>query len=198
MMGDQVVRDESPLEFFKEQVEGACERQGLHVHPATTYYVVTLLDAFTHLESSRAGEVLASNEALGVRLMRALQQGGRDQRIGLKQVGDVSLFVSGFFSDSLRRSPVDIDYYMSLGGYAYGSLSRDEGGPLAETFEELSAKFVSFVDVLAEVSERSALTSNRDLLRLYERWLRTGSKRNGDLLVERGLLPPTGASKRLQ
>jgi hypothetical protein len=197
-MERHVVRGETPLEFFKEQVEGACERQGLHVHPDTTYYVVTLLDAFTHLESSRAGEALASNEALGLRLIRALQSGGRDQRIGLKQVGDVSLFISGFFSDSLRRSPVDMDYYMSLGGYAYGSLGRNEEGPLAETFEELSHKFVSFVDVLAEISERSGLTTNADLLRLYERWLRTGSRRNGDLLIERGLIPPTGGSRRVQ
>jgi hypothetical protein len=28
-----------------------------------------------------------------------------------------------------------------------------------------------------------------DLLRLYERWLRTGSARSGRLLVERGVVP---------
>jgi hypothetical protein len=189
---------ESPLEFFKDQVERACRRQNVQPHPATAYYVVSLLAAFAHLGSGAAGEAMASNEALGVRLLRALQSGGTDQRTGLRQVGDVSLFISGFFSDSLRRSLVDIDYYMSIGGYAYGSLSRDAGDPLAETFEELAAKFGAFVDVLAEVSERASLTSNKDLLRLYERWLRTGSKRNGDLLVERGLVPPTTASRRIQ
>jgi hypothetical protein len=164
----------------------------------TTYYVVSLLAAFANLKSSGAGEAMVSNEPLGIKLVRALQSSGSGQRVGLRQVGDVSLFVSGFFSDSLRRSLVDIDYYVSIGGYAYASLGRDGDDPLAETFEELSEKFVSFVDVLAEVSERSSLTRNSDLLRLYERWLRTGSKRNGDLLVERGLIPPTGGSKRVQ
>jgi hypothetical protein len=28
-----------------------------------------------------------------------------------------------------------------------------------------------------------------DLLRLYERWLKTGSPRSGQLLVERGVVP---------
>jgi hypothetical protein len=48
---------------------------------------------------------------------------------------------------------------------------------------------VDFVDVLSEVSERSSLSSNTDLLRLYERWLRTGSTRSGYLLAERGVVP---------
>jgi hypothetical protein len=132
-------------------------------------------------------------------LVEALQGDAVEQRHGLRQVGDLSLFVSGFFSDSLRRSLVDVDYYVSLGGYAYGSLGRDAGDPLAEAFEELSEKFASFVDVLSEVSERSALTSTSDVMRLYERWVRTGSRLAGELLIERGLLPnPVARRARVQ
>jgi hypothetical protein len=43
--------------------------------------------------------------------------------------------------------------------------------------------------VLSEVSERSSCASNVDLLRLYERWLKTGSRRCGQLLLERGVMP---------
>jgi hypothetical protein len=56
-------------------------------------------------------------------------------------------------------------------------------------FAELGDKFVGFVDVLSEVSERTACSSNGDLLRLYEKWLKTGSRRAGQLLVERGVVP---------
>jgi hypothetical protein len=31
--------------------------------------------------------------------------------------------------------------------------------------------------------------SNNDVLRLYEKWLRTHSRRDGELLVERGIVP---------
>ena len=46
-----------------------------------------------------------------------------------------------------------------------------------------------FVDVLSEISDRSAKNSSTDLLRLYEKWLRTRSPANGDLLLERGIVP---------
>jgi hypothetical protein len=98
--------------------------------------------------------------------------------------------MSGFFPDSFRRRAVDVDYYKSMGEYAYGSLSRSEHDAFATVFAELSRKFVGFMDVLALVSERTtAGTSEVDLLRLYEKWLRTGSTRDGQRLIECGLLP---------
>ncbi len=104
--------------------------------------------------------------------------------------------MSGFFSDSLKRTAVDIDYYKSMGEYAYGSLSRSDEDAFATVFGELSRKFVGFVDVFADISERTTLASATDVLRLYERWLRTGSERDGQKLVERGILPNQSIGKR--
>ena len=117
------------------------------------------------------------------------------QRDGLRKVGDVSLFMSGFFSDSLKRGLVDVGYYIQIGGRAYASLARCDAA-LGEVFDELSGKFTAFVDVLGEISERTALTSDTDLLRLYERWLRTGSRRSGNLLVTRGIVPNGSVGSR--
>ena len=107
----------------------------------------------------------------------------------LKEIGDVSLFVSGFFSDSLKRKLVDVDYYATIGGFAYSALSRYESDTFSPVFAELAENFAAFVDVLTEVSERTSCTSNSDLLRLYEKWLKTGSPRSGQLLVEQGVVP---------
>jgi hypothetical protein len=191
-VAEPILHARSSLEYFKECVESACERQKLYPQPLTSYYLVSLLDEFTHMGCSVAAEAMLSNEALGLKLARALQSGGADQRTSLKQVGDASLFISGFFSESLRRSLVDVDYYVSIGGYAYGSLGARED-VLSPIFCELSEKFMAFVDVLSEVSERSSLTSDADLLRLYEKWVRTGSRRNGDLLAEKGIVPNEAA-----
>ncbi len=108
------------------------------------------------------------------------------QRASLQQIGDVSLFISGFFSDSLQRKLVDVDYYVSIGGFAYNALSRVETDTFSPVFAELAEKFVGFVDVLTEVSERTSCASNADLLRLYEKWLKTGSRRSGQLLSSAG------------
>jgi hypothetical protein len=177
-----MVQPESAAEYFKGLVEEALERQNIGAGQLTAFYVVQLLVNF--LERPHAGE-----SPLGLQLVRAFNAVGSEQRASLKEVGDVSLFVSGFFSESLRRKLVDVDYYVSIGGSAYTALSRRADERWSPVFAELAEKFVGFSDVLGEVSERSSCGSNADLLRLYERWLKTGSARSGKLLAERGVVP---------
>jgi hypothetical protein len=180
-----MVRRESAVEFFRELVDGALAHQHVAATELTAYYIVQLLTGFLDRRPTDAAE----DEPLALRLAQALERGGLQQRTGLRQVGDTSLFLSGFFADSLQRKLVDVDYYVSIGGYAYNALSRFETDTLSPVFAELAEKFVGFVDVLNEVSERTSCASNTDLLRLYEKWLKTGSPRSGQLLVERGVVP---------
>lgn len=186
-------RNESPAEYFRELVESAMQHQQLAAGELTSFYIVNLLTGFVHFDRPSAG---GEDEALGVRFAKALQGGGVRQRDELRQVADHSLFISGFFADSLTRTLLDVDYYIQLGAFAYGSLARQDNGTFGDVFEELADKFPAFVDVLGEVSERTALTSNSDLLRLYERWLRTKSRRSGDLLVARGIVPNESVDNR--
>ena len=180
-----VFRRESAVEYFRELVERALTNQGLATEERTAFYVVQLLASF----AQRPTLDNPDEEPLAVRLARALDSGGVRQRASLKEIGDVSLFVSGFFSDSLNRKLVDVDYYVAIGGSAYNALSRVETDTFSPVFAELGTKFVGFVDVLTEVSERSSCTSNADILRLYGKWLKTGSRRSGQLLIERGVVP---------
>lgn len=194
-MPNALVHNESPVEYFRGLVESAMDHQHLAVHDLTSFYVVNLLAGFVHLDRA---PVPNDDEALGVRLMKALQSAGFVQRDGLRRVGDTSLFISGFFSDSLNGSLVDVDYYIQLGERAYGSLARQGDDAFSEVFEELATKFAELVDVLTEVSERSGLTSSGDVLRLYERWVGTGSRRSGEMLVARGIVPNASVSRLIQ
>ncbi len=62
---------------------------------------------------------------------------------------------------------------------------------------ELSGRFRQFVDVLSEVSEKTRLTTPLSVVRLYERWLATGSARAAALLAEQGITPgaPSGDTR---
>ena len=193
-MGTAYFHRETPAEYFRTLVESACDHQHLKVSTLTSYYLVNLLCGYVRFGAGSPAPL--DDEPLALRLAKALESGGEEQRARLRSLGDVSLFVSGFFSDSLRRKVVDIDYYVSMGEYAYGSLSRWERDTFAETFAELADRFANFVDVLGEVSEQSGLTSQQDLLRLYERWLRTGSRRSGQQLAEHGIVPNASIGKR--
>jgi hypothetical protein len=77
---------------------------------------------------------------------------------------------------------------MAMGERAYGALAASPGPAVAaETFEEMAERFEAFVDLFAEIAEQQELRSNRGLVRLYERYLHTGSRRVAEQLRARGV-----------
>ena len=82
----------------------------------------------------------------------------------LQRLGDVSLFIAGFFAQGFAAKLIDIDYHIAMGGRAYGTLAEStaqgRGRVLAAVFAELAQKFQPLVDALNEVSE-SAYRAHR-------------------------------------
>jgi hypothetical protein len=187
-MDDPLFQEQSPAEYFKGLIEEALGRQRLRATELTSYYLVDLLCRFIRPDQ-RIPFADHPDEPLALRLSRALESGGMEQRARLRNLGDFSLFMSGFYPDSFRGRSVDVDYYVSMGEYAYGSLSRREQDAFGQVFAELARRFVLYTDILADVSERTGYSSSADVLRLYEKWLRTGSPRDGQRLVDRGVAP---------
>ena len=83
---------------------------------------------------------------------------------------------------------------MRIGGIAYDSLSHDDADLFSPAFAELANRFVDVVDLLGDVGDRCQLGSPADLLRLYERWQKTGSALCARRLVSRGVIPVSPAS----
>jgi hypothetical protein len=182
-------------EFFKDALHGALEKRQLAVEDQTEHYVVNLLTLFSRSEAlydtTSEGTRL---KPLVVMLSEALEARSTDDRNrGLQRLGDVSLFIAGFFAQSFARKLIDIDYHIAMGGRAYASLadtmSRGKGRVLGQVFSELSQNFQPMVDALNEVSETSYTHSDKDILRLYEVWLKTGSRRCYDILKRLGVEP---------
>ena len=162
----------SVAEFFHEVLSEALQRQGVDASAHAEFYLVNLLTEFSH------GAL--TDQPLALWMARAQEADGAQRLQELRAIGDHALYVSGFFADSLERKLIDSDYYISIGCSAYRTLAAhaaDSGGRRShDLYGELSGKFPHFVDVLAEVSTQTRVSSsNRDLLRLYERYLKTGS-----------------------
>lgn len=194
-MDDPLLKEQTATEFFKDHIESALARQHLEATGLTCFYLVDLLCRFTRPDR-RIPFNDDEGQPLALRLARALDAGGMERRARLRNLADFSLFISGFYSDSLRRRAVDVDYYVSMGGYAYSSLAQREQDAFGEVYAELGRRFVPFMDVLTDISERTGQTTGRDVLRLYERWLRTGSRRAADQLASRGIPPNQSIGKR--
>jgi hypothetical protein len=182
-------------EFFKDALHGALEKRQLSVEDQTEHYVVNLLTLFSRSEAlydtTSEGTRL---KPLVVMLSEALEaRSTGDRNRGLQRLGDVSLFIAGFFAQSFARKLIDIDYHIAMGGQAYASLadtmSRGKSRVLGQVFNELSQNFQPMVDALNEVSETSYSHSDKDILRLYEIWLKTGSRRSYDILKRLGVEP---------
>lgn len=187
-MSGAILVGKSAHEWFREMVADALSTRRLEVQEVTEFYLVNLLAGFVERERLFVEEPdgTVTSEPLALILLRAFEADRRDRAAQLRRLGDTALFVSGFFGDSLARSLVDVDYYIAMGERAYGTLAGTERAQ-GDLYEELSARFGLFVDLFAEIAELSDLRSNRGLVRLYERFLITGSERVARRLRERGV-----------
>nr|WP_298720266.1 hypothetical protein [uncultured Steroidobacter sp.] len=189
-------------EFFHESVQKALRNQRVDVDEHTEHYVVNVLTMFARSEE------LYERTAEGVRLKplahmladASAAQSSQQRDEALRRLGDVSLFIAGFFAQSFARKLVDIDYHIAMGGRAYGTLAENlrysmRGQAFAAVFLELAGKFQRLVDVLNDVAEMAYQHTDKDILRLYEIWLKTGSPRAFAILQRLGVAPVNAGRK---
>jgi hypothetical protein len=186
----------SVTEFFHGAVTDSLSSLKIEASEPTEFYLVNLLVEFT-----KSNKVDESPIALK---MAQISNASPDEKVrGLKEIGDTSLYMSGFFADALNRRLVDVNYYIAMGGSAYGQLatlvSLTRGGQsqlFREVYQELSARFGLFVDVLQQIRRSTAMgvgaVSGANVVRLYEEWVKTGSEWLEKKLRESGvILSPT-------
>ena len=166
-----LIPQRSVNEFFHEAVGEALDNQGVKATEPARFYLVNLLAEYaTHT---------IGDGPLGIELAEAAWRTPEERASTLREVGDRSLYVSGFFAESLQRKLVDVDYYIQVGGTAYRQLASMHGaqrvrGIGGDVFRELAEQFAVFVEVLTEVSE-ATLHGGANVVQLWERWTRTGS-----------------------
>jgi hypothetical protein len=196
MSAGSLVAVSSLREFFRDAFHAASERQRLDIDEQAEQYVVNLLTMFSRADAlyERTPEGLRI-KPLAHMLAEALEAPTATARQrSLQRLGDVSLFVAGFFARSFARKLIDIDYHIAMGGNAYSSLADTmqrsmSGRCVAGIYAQLAQKFQRLVDALNEVSEMSYRHTDADILRLYEVWMKTGSPRAHGLLSKLGVQP---------
>ena len=191
---ERVVPVHNLQDYFRTSIEDVITRQQVDIDPHASHYVVNLLTMF-----SRSDELYEDDgDTYGLRPLALMMADAADaespehRNYCLQRIGDVALFISGFFANSLATKAVDIDYYIHMGGNAYGSLSDEvrgtfRGNTFSSIYRELALKFQTLVDVLNELSDGPK--GNSDLLRTYEVWRKTGSRRAEQLLADNGVVP---------
>ena len=183
----------SSKDYFAEAVQSGLEKRNLRVYPAVQNYLVGILEYYLDARNLFQEKITESGQkkpdTLAEMLLVAVNSDHKEKTELLKQLGDRSLYISGFFGDSLKRKIVDVDYYAEMGGTAYATLADCvTEDTTAQVYRTFSRQFIDFVDVLTYISETSSLKTDQDLLRLYDRYMRTGSELAKEKLVELGVL----------
>jgi hypothetical protein len=179
-------------------VAEAIRTRGYETTDAAEAYLVALLADYT--KPGQLGNETLSRP-LTLLLDEAMQTSGSERFERLRVLGDGVLYVSGFFGEHLETRGVERRYMSTLGACAYENASamlrqraQDQNAP--DLFSELAEKFRMFVSLVADVAEslraRSARTDGA-VVKLYERWLKTGSSTLGDALLARGMVPVRGS-----
>lgn len=193
---DRVMPVHNLRDYFRTSIDDVIEKQGVELDPHATHYVVNLMTLFARSEELYEDD----GETYGLRPLALMLADAADapsvevRTQFLQRIGDVALFISGFFMDSLASKAVDVDYYIYMGENAYGSLSEEvrgtfRGNAFADVYRELARKFQLVIDVLNEVRDSARGKSDANVLRTYEVWLKTGSRRAENLLRQQGIVP---------
>lgn len=191
---DRIVPVQNLRDYFRTSIDDVIEKQGVELDPHAAHYVVNLMTLFSRSEE------LYDDDADGLKPLALMLADAADapdtmqRNQSLQRIGDVALFVSGFFIESLTNKAVDVDYYIYMGENAYGSLSEEvrgtfRGDVFAKVYRELASKFQILIDVLNEVRDGARQESDVDLLRTYEIWVKTGSERAEKMLRQQGIVP---------
>jgi hypothetical protein len=205
-----IVATDSITTYFHEVVEEAIKARHVEATNGATTYLVGLLSDYARPDP-RAGETLA--RPLSFLLSEAMQTPAPAERFDkLRTLGDGVLYSCGFFGDHFAARGVDQSYIISIGTTAYGAAAgilrvpaagQDKRGAAAplDIYRELADNFRAFVSVLAEIADRTisaGVQGSKDLVRVYERWLKTGSEGLAQALAAHGLVPMRGAKGVVQ
>jgi hypothetical protein len=200
-----IVATDSIATYFQDVVEDAIKARRVEATDGATRYLVALLSDYARPDY-RAGEAMA--RPLAFLLDEALHTADPAERFDrLRALGDGVLYSCGFFGDHFVAKGVEQGYLFGIGTVAYGGassmlrVSAADASRKLDIYRELADKFSSFVGVLAEISDSTIAVSvagSRDLLKVYERWLKTGSDRLAQALTSHGLVPLRGAKGMIQ
>jgi hypothetical protein len=184
----------SPEQHFAELLKEACAYRNFKILPASETYILNMLNHY--IESRNLFSPLIPDQeterlpdTFAELYLTALNSEDPKNRAYMKILADKALYLSGFFGDSLQRKSVDIDYYMGIGASAYSNLAAwTKEETTAAVYSTFSKKFIDYADLLSYISDKSALQSEQNILKLYERYIKTGSDLARDKLAELGVV----------
>lgn len=174
-------------EIFKSIVAESLNRMHIEVSLPVQNYIGNLLHS--HIQSDYLFETDTDSgkknlTPLAQIYLKAQKVSLSERLFLLKQVGDKSLYLGGFFRESLNKQLISPNYYFHIGQGAYDSLADHH--PEEDIFRELSYHFIDLMDALSYIACKHSIRTDEDLMKVCVKYLQTGSKVAGFQLEDHG------------
>jgi hypothetical protein len=201
-----IVTSASVHDFFAESVDDALRDRSVEVSSAARAYLIGILEDQAQ-PARRVDHALS--RPLALLLAEAVATSRPAERFDrLRCLGDAVLYAAGFFRGHFGARGVDEGYVVRMGREAYGRArsvlvtgGAGAGAQDADVFGELAGSFDAFVRVFEDVADNTqamGATNSAGVLRLYERWLKTGSDKLATALGAQGIAPMRKAASGWQ
>lgn len=187
-MKSEVEVDTSLFDWFHGRVKDAHQVVAADLSSDSELYLTALL-----VDRARTDRSELPERTLVELHLRASNAPPSEQARTYRELGDRSLYLVGYFEESLSRRTVGPGYYCDMGSAAYARVDqvfkRWYANAFDGVFEELADRFRDCAHVLREV--RRTVDDEPDLLlRLYNLWKETGSEEAATRLRAHGLILP--------
>lgn len=121
------------------------------------YYSSLVMDQFGN--SNRYFENVDGKireKILGIKLLESSQLPKDQQKNAVKDVGDTSLLVCGYFSNSLNKKIIDTKYYNEIGALAYCRLNSfvPKAYDTPNFFDKIAKNFHQVTNLISLISEK--------------------------------------------
>ncbi len=190
------ITEQSLTEYVREKVALHSSDDRVPLAEETLWYAGGVLVKFleTHhlFEPSQQGRTPILADMYG----EAVAAETTTERVSwLRKLGDTALFLGAIFPESFHRRGIGKDYFVGMGGGAYGTLA-DQLPSQQVMFSELSNFFPRLMRLLADVCEQELAFDAQDIVALYERWAATGSPTLCRQLNSLGIIPVEASMRR--
>ncbi len=140
-------------EYLSAELDLASSALSFHVKS----YLVDLLCLYLpsdQLFERKEGQTKSHESALADLYKKTQSSGPQERLYAFKKMGDLSLYISGFFRSAVKRKIIHLSYYEQMGQTAYYFVSSAYG-PAPNVFKELSEEFKSLSQILFSIHKKS-------------------------------------------
>ena len=186
-------------DYFREALGQAMGESMVRLTQHCQLYLINLLSEFSRSENVYAGTDYGETPTLAVLMSRAAQAEPQEAVRIYKHLGDSSLYLSGYFNESVENQTVSVDYYQTMGESAYAQVAgqiRYSEAKSSALFMELAERFGDLIGILnamsfhgAQIKPKNQTLKDKDVFELIKRYRRTQNPEILKVLQKAGVSP---------